>query len=67
MSDIGPKIVLPHNYANQVKNLKELSVGLFVQREFFTNYPGFEATKITTETRVVQDTIRDKLSKALSM
>ena len=62
----GPKLVFPSSYINELKNVKELSLNGFVRTEFYPNYPGFEANKVTTESSVIVDTVRIKLTQSLS-
>ncbi|KAL9094392.1 MAG: hypothetical protein Q9165_003242 [Trypethelium subeluteriae] len=68
ISASGPTIVFPSRYANELKkNDKKLSFDGFIEREFFPNVPGFDGPRASMHCRVVQDSIRTKLTQSLNL
>lgn len=68
MTGIGPRIVLPNRFADEIRNNPNLSLSEAYSRIFFSNYPGFEGFRSGTEAEnLIQDTIRLKLTQSLAL
>ncbi|GME27846.1 putative cytochrome p450 [Neofusicoccum parvum] len=65
VSPIGPKIILPNRYANEVKSDPRLSFGDWTGNEFLSHLSGFEGFGRVFDTPVFADTVRTKLTQAL--
>ncbi|KAI1174554.1 cytochrome P450 [Nemania sp. FL0916] len=68
MTGTGPKIVLPNRYAEEIRNLPELSLPKSFILDFFVNYPGFQPHKKNlTHDWLIKDTVRIKLTQSLGL
>ena len=65
VSASGPKIVFPSRYYNELRNIKCLSLVEVVRTEFFSNIPGFYSVRATTHSKVMVETVRQKLTQAM--
>ncbi|XHG05621.1 hypothetical protein AWENTII_008836 [Aspergillus wentii] len=66
-TDVGPKIVLPNRYADEIRNHPDLHFGKAIQEEFFGSYPGFSPFAHNTTSQVVVDTVRGRLTQSLGL
>ncbi|KAF2237303.1 ent-kaurene oxidase [Viridothelium virens] len=68
ISASGPTIVFPSRYANELKKHdKNLSFDGFIKREFFPHVPGFEGPGVSVHSRIIQDSVRTKLTQSLNL
>ncbi|EEU38661.1 uncharacterized protein NECHADRAFT_95128 [Fusarium vanettenii 77-13-4] len=68
MTGTGPILVLPNNYANEVRNNPHLSFNRFFDKDFFVKYPGFEAYKTGYQDGTfIQEVVRTKLTQSLGL
>ncbi|KAI1129820.1 cytochrome P450 [Nemania abortiva] len=68
MTGTGPKIVLPNRYADEIRNLPDLSFSKAFISDFFVNYPGFEPHRQGfTHEFLLRDTVRIKLTQSLGL
>ncbi|KAH8668636.1 ent-kaurene oxidase [Xylariales sp. PMI_506] len=68
MSGTGPKLILPNRYADEIRNHPSMSFGKAFQKEFFTEYHGFEPFKQGLEDdTLIQETVRVKLTQSLGL
>ncbi|KAB2579617.1 Cytochrome P450 monooxygenase trt6 [Lasiodiplodia theobromae] len=65
VSPIGPKIILPNSYVNEIKSDKRFSFGKWTANEFLSHLDGFEGFGKVFETPVFTETVRTKLTQAL--
>ncbi|EOD46159.1 putative cytochrome p450 protein [Neofusicoccum parvum UCRNP2] len=63
---IGPRIILPNKFAEEIRNDPHLSFSEGISKEFFSEYPGFEAFKIIKERDILQEVTRIKLTQSLN-
>ena len=68
ISDSGPVIIVPGRYVNELKKSdKSLNFDALVERDFFPSVPGFEGPKESIKSRVIQDSVRIKLTQSLNL
>ncbi|OJD36251.1 cytochrome p450 [Diplodia corticola] len=63
---IGPRIILPNKFADEIRNDPHLNSTDAINREFFGDYPGFEAFAILKERDIFQEAIRIRLTQSLN-
>ncbi|KAL1623791.1 hypothetical protein SLS54_004252 [Diplodia seriata] len=62
---LGPKIILPNSYANEVKSDSRLSFAKWTSKEFLGHLSGFEGFHRILDTPIFAETVRTKLTQAL--
>lgn len=68
MTGTGPVVVLPNRFANEVRNNKSLSFNRYFDKDFFVNYPGFEAYRTGyMDDTFIQEVVRVKLTQSLGL
>ncbi|KAK7423704.1 hypothetical protein QQX98_000894 [Neonectria punicea] len=68
MSGTGPLTVLPNRFADEVRNNKSLSFNRYFDKDFFVNYPGFEAYHTGyKDGTFIQEVVRVKLTQSLAL
>lgn len=68
MTETGPIIVLPNNFAHEVRNNPHLSSNSFFDQDFFVRCPGFEAYKTGYQDGTfIQEVARTKLTRSLGL
>ncbi|KAG6356696.1 hypothetical protein INS49_014570 [Diaporthe citri] len=68
MTGTGPVVVLPNRFANEVRNNKSLSFNRYFDKDFFVNYPGFEACRTGyKDGTFIQEVVRTKLTQSLGL
>ena len=68
MTGTGPKIVLPNRFADEMKNQPDVNFAGAFAKDFFTDYPGFEAFKLALEDEsFIADVVRIKLTQSLGL
>ena len=68
LTGTGPKICLPNHFAEEVKDLPELSFIGNVSRDFFATYPGFSAfLPPAGNDRFIPEVVRVKLTQSLGL
>ncbi|KAK7432052.1 hypothetical protein QQZ08_001342 [Neonectria magnoliae] len=68
MSDTGPLVVLPNRFADEVCNNKSLSFNRYFDKDFFVNYPGFEAYHTGyKDGTFIQEIVRVKFTQSLAL
>lgn len=66
MTGTGPIVVLPNKFAHEVRNNPHLSFNRYFDKDFFVNYPGFEAYKTGYQDGTfIQEVVRVKLTQSL--
>ncbi|KKY28744.1 putative cytochrome p450 [Diplodia seriata] len=65
VSPLGPKIILPNSYANEVKSDSRLSFAKWSSKEFLGHLSGFEGFHRILDTPIFAETVRTKLTQAL--
>ncbi|KAL1639239.1 hypothetical protein SLS58_008081 [Diplodia intermedia] len=63
---IGPRIILPNKYADEIRNDPHLNFTDAIHKEFFGDYPGFDAFAILKERDIFQEAIRIRLTQSLN-
>ncbi|KAL1618717.1 hypothetical protein SLS54_007153 [Diplodia seriata] len=63
---IGPRIILPNKYADEIRNDPHLNFTDAINMEFFGDYPGFDAFAILKERDIFQEAIRIRLTQSLN-
>lgn len=71
----GPRIVFPHQYADEFKSHPALSFSKAVSPEFFPGYPGFQGVTVQTHSTngkdiagsLLLDTVRVRLTQSLGL
>jgi hypothetical protein len=82
ITEVGPKIVLPNRFAQEIRNHPDLHFGkaialvctqassdkriLTSSQQFFGSYPGFDPFGNDNSSQVIIDTVRGKLTQSLS-
>ncbi|KAL2290600.1 hypothetical protein FJTKL_15640 [Diaporthe vaccinii] len=68
MTGTGPVVVLPNRFAHEVRNNKSLSFNRYFDKDFFVNYPGFEAYRTGyKDGTFIQEVVRTKLTQSLAL
>jgi hypothetical protein len=68
LTGTGYKIVLPSRFANEIKNNGHMSFNEAFQKEFPTNYPGFDAfTETLKDGYFMQTIVRRNLTQSLAL
>ncbi|KAM5343742.1 hypothetical protein ACJ41O_012279 [Fusarium nematophilum] len=68
MTGTGAVVVLPNNFANEVRNNPHLSFNRFFDKDFFVKYPGFEAYQTGyKDGTFTQEVVRTKLTQSLGL
>jgi hypothetical protein len=57
--------MLSPKYANDIRNLPELSLTDNLATELHVNLPGFEPFRVTANDNIIQDTVRIKITQNL--
>ncbi|KAL1648809.1 hypothetical protein SLS58_001989 [Diplodia intermedia] len=65
VSPLGPKIILPSSYANEVKSDSRFSFAKWTSQEFLAHLSGFEGFHRILATPIFTETVRTKLTQAL--
>lgn len=66
LTGTGPRIILPNRYADQVKNLPNLSLSEAFQKDYMINLPGFEPFRmLNTNDHFIPEIVRTKLNQSL--
>ncbi|KAI1744956.1 cytochrome P450 [Xylaria scruposa] len=64
----GPVIVLPNRFADELRNHHSLSFMKGLAKDFFINYPGFEAHRsVLKDPLLAQETVRIQLTQSLGL
>ncbi|KAI2463503.1 cytochrome P450 [Annulohypoxylon bovei var. microspora] len=64
----GPKIVLPNQFADELRNHPSLDFNRAFSKDFLVNYPGFEAVRVgLSGDELIQETVRVKLTQSLNL
>ncbi|KAK7742722.1 hypothetical protein SLS63_000287 [Diaporthe eres] len=67
-TDVGVKIFLPARYAEEIKNIKQMSFKKALQWEFFLDYPGLRALQaLTHDEDIVQKVTRQNITQSLNL
>ncbi|EEY15786.1 ent-kaurene oxidase [Verticillium alfalfae VaMs.102] len=61
----GPRLILPSNYADELKGHKNLSARRLIATDLFSHIPGFEAARALMHSDIIVDTIRKNLTNSL--
>ncbi|KAF2141916.1 uncharacterized protein K452DRAFT_210615, partial [Aplosporella prunicola CBS 121167] len=64
---VGPKIVIPNRFADEIRNDPHMNFGKALSDEFFGKYPGFEPFNSSAESTIVADMVRGKLTRSLGL
>ncbi|KAI1843278.1 hypothetical protein JX266_010452, partial [Neoarthrinium moseri] len=68
LTGTGPKIVLPHKYADEIPNLPELDFNEAFRKDFFAHYPGFDRFRASLDhPLLIPQTLRLKLTPSLGL
>lgn len=68
MTGTGPVVVLPNRFADEIRNNKSLSFNRYFDKDFFVNYPGFEAYRTGyKDGTFIQEVVRTKLTQSLGL
>lgn len=68
MTGTGPVLVLPNRFAHEVRNNPHLSFNRYFDKDFFVNYPGFEAYRTGYQDGTfIQEVVRTKLTQSLGL
>lgn len=68
MTGTGPVVVLPNCFAHETRNNKSLSFNRYFDKDFFVNYPGFEAYRTGyKDGTFIQEVVRTKLTQSLGL
>jgi hypothetical protein len=70
LASTGPRVILPHSYAAEIRNNPALTFAGAFRAEFFPDYPGFEGLAIFQGGSVhnlIQTTVRHKLTSSLAL
>lgn len=68
MTGTGPKILLPNRYANEIKNIPQLSLDKAFSKDLYTHYRGFEGLREGLGgSQIIQDTIKTRLTPSLGL
>ncbi|KAF7536103.1 hypothetical protein G7054_g4850 [Neopestalotiopsis clavispora] len=64
----GPVIVLPNRFADEIRNHPHLSFMKSLAKDFFIDYPGFEAHRSAIkDPKLAQDIVRVQLTQSLGL
>ncbi|TLD18125.1 hypothetical protein PspLS_10353 [Pyricularia sp. CBS 133598] len=64
----GPKLVLPHKYADEIRNRPELDFNEAFRKDFFAHYPGFDGFKASLDNPfLIPQTLRLKLTPSMGL
>ncbi|KAM0718727.1 hypothetical protein Q7P37_005798 [Cladosporium fusiforme] len=68
LTGTGPKIVLPNRFADEVRSRQEANFPKAFEKEFFVNYPGFDAHRQgLLDDWFIQELARVKLTQSLGL
>lgn len=68
MTGTGPKIVVPNRFADELKSHDALSFNEAFAKDFFADYPGFEAHRQgLQDDSFIQELVRVKLTQSLGL
>ncbi|TLS20929.1 uncharacterized protein PpBr36_10739 [Pyricularia pennisetigena] len=68
ITSTGPKIVLPHKYADEIRNRPELDFNEAFRKDFFAHYPGFDGFKASLDNPfLIPQTLRLKLTPSMGL
>jgi hypothetical protein len=62
-----PRLIIPPKYIDEIKNDNRLDFHNFVSKQFFGNYPGFDAFSESVDQTIFQDAVRTQLTRALGI
>ncbi|KAJ8124950.1 hypothetical protein O1611_g8690 [Lasiodiplodia mahajangana] len=65
LTNLGPSIVLPKKYCDEIRSDPRLSFRGFIERQAMTDYPGLDVVHVGTEGDIIQTAIRKNLTQAL--
>ncbi|KAJ3545459.1 hypothetical protein NM208_g2495 [Fusarium decemcellulare] len=65
LTNLGPTIVLPKQYCDEIRNDSRLSFRGFIERQGMTDYPGLDVVHTGTQDDIIQTAIRKNLNQAL--
>ena len=64
----GWRTIFPNRYADELRNLADLSLTATTSQDFFPNYPGFDAFPETTQDAIwISEVVRLKLTPSLGL
>lgn len=64
----GPKTVLPHTYADELRNRPELDFNEAFRKDFFAHYPGFDGFRASLDNpMLIPSMLRVKLTQSLGL
>jgi cytochrome P450 len=66
-TDVGPKIILPNRFADEIRNNPNLNFSRAINQEFFGSYPGFEPFSDNHDRKMVLHAIRGRLTQSLGL
>ncbi|KAI6469461.1 hypothetical protein MCOR17_003810 [Pyricularia oryzae] len=68
ITSTGPKLVLPHKYADEIRNRPELDFNEAFRKDFFAHYPGFDGFKASLDNPfLIPQTLRLKLTPSMGL
>ncbi|KAL4928017.1 cytochrome P450 [Aspergillus undulatus] len=68
LTGTGPKIVLPHKYADELRNRPELDFNEAFRKDFFAHYPGFDGFRASLDNpSLIPSMLRMKLTQSLGL
>ncbi|KAI1135172.1 cytochrome P450 [Hypoxylon sp. FL0543] len=68
LTNTGPKIVLPHKYAGEIKSRPELDFNEAFRKDFFAHYPGFDGFRASLDhPLLIPQTLRLKLTPNMGL
>ncbi|KAL4917993.1 cytochrome P450 [Aspergillus aurantiobrunneus] len=63
----GPKIVLPGEFADEIRNQPDLHFKKAISNEFFGTYPGFEPFAVDDAHQIGVEVVRGRLTQSLNL